>query len=325
MKKLTAISLFSGCGGFDFGASQAGVDFLWANDIDPVAGAAYRSIFPDVDFHVGDVRDVRFFPRADVLIGCYPCTGFSLAARRRWKEREERDLTAIKGNFLYLEFLRVLEQSNPKYFFVENVRGMVSAKEGWFFEQQLEGFKHSGYTVHHNLLHAPNYGLPQSRQRVFIVGVRNDIAHEFKYDFLHPTHGPTAPRPYTTLRDAIGDMPLWPKGEFSEQCFHGHYLTRNRKRGWDQQSYTIVANADHVPLHPHGDAMSFVKKDTWQLNGDFNRRLSWRECARLQGLPDHIAPSGTLSDCYRVVGNAVPPPFGKALLTPVIDFERTHG
>ena len=137
MKKLTAISLFSGCGGFDFGASQAVVDFLWANDIDPVAGSAYRSIFPDVEFHVGDVREVRFFPRADILIGCYPCTGFSLAARRRWKEREERDLTAIKGNFLYLEFLRVLEQSNPKYFFVENVRGMVSAKEGWFFQQQL--------------------------------------------------------------------------------------------------------------------------------------------------------------------------------------------
>lgn len=321
MTKLTAISLFSGCGGFDFGASQAGVDFLWANDIDPVAGSAYRSIFPDVEFHVGDVREVRFFPRADILIGCYPCTGFSLAARRRWKEREERDLTAIKGNFLYLEFLRVLEQSNPKYFFVENVRGMVSAKEGWFFQQQLEGFKQSGYTVHHNLLHAPNYGLPQSRQRVFLVGVRNDIAQEFEYKFLPPTHGPTAPRPYATLRDAIGDMPLWPKGEFSEQCFHGHYLTRNRKRAWDQQSYTIVANADHVPLHPHGEPMSFVKKDTWQLNGDFNRRLSWRECARLQGLPDNISPSGTLSDCYRVVGNAVPPPFGKALLTPVINFE----
>lgn len=321
MTKLIAISLFSGCGGFDFGASQAGVDFLWANDIDPVAGSAYRSIFPDVEFHVGDVREVRFFPRADVLIGCYPCTGFSLAARRRWKQREERDLTAIKGNFLYLEFLRVLEQSNPKYFFVENVRGMVSAKEGWFFEQQLEGFKQSGYTVHHNLLHAPSYGLPQSRQRVFLVGVRNDIAQEFEYKFLPPTHGPTAPRPYTTLRDAIGDMPLWPKGEFSEQCFHGHYLTRNRKRAWDQQSYTIVANADHVPLHPHGEPMSFVKKDTWQLNGDFNRRLSWRECARLQGLPDNISPSGTLSDRYRVVGNAVPPPFGKALLTPVVNFE----
>ncbi len=68
--------------------------------------------------------------------------------------------------------------------------------------------------------------------------------------------------------------------------------------------------------------MTFVEKDKWQLNGDDNRRLSWRECARLQGLPDRIAPSGSLLDCYRVVGNAVPPPFGKALLTPVIRHEN---
>lgn len=323
MRKLTAISLFSGCGGFDFGAAQAGIEFLWANDIDPVAGSAYRSIFPNVDFHVGDVCDVRSFPKADVLIGCYPCTGFSLGARRRWKDRAERDLTAIKGNFLYLEFLRVLAQSSPKYFFVENVRGMISAKQGWFFEQQLQGFRDSGYTVHHKLLYAPDYGLPQSRQRVFLVGIRNDIARDFTYQFLTPTHGPGREHPYRTLRDAIGDMPLWPTGEFLDQKFHGHYLTRNRKRGWDEQSFTIVANASHVPLHPQGSPMTFVEKDKWQLNGDANRRLSWRECARLQGLPDRIAPSGSLLDCYRVVGNAVPPPFGKALLTPVIRFENT--
>jgi len=321
MGTLTAISLFSGCGGFDFGAAQAGVEFLWANDIDPVAGSAYRSIFPNVDFHHGDVRDVRFFPKADVLVGCYPCTGFSIAARRRWKERTERDLLCIKGNFLYLEFLRVLGQSRPKYFFVENVRGMVSANEGWFFKQQIEGFEAAGYTVHHKMLRAQDYGLPQARQRVFIVGVRNDVACEFQYEFLPPTHGPKAAYPYATLRDAIGDMTLWPTGEFYDQKFHGHYLTRNRKRGWDEQSFTIVANAAHVPLHPHGNPMSFVTKDTWQLNGDFNRRLSWKECVRLQGLPDHIAPQGSLIDCYRVVGNAVPPAFGKALLTPIMRCE----
>lgn len=321
MKKLTAISLFSGCGGFDFGAAQAGLDFIWANDIDTTAGTAYSSILPDVEFHLGDVRDVRFFPCSDVVIGCYPCTGFSLGARRRWKGHGERDLTSIKGNFLYLEFLRVLAQSHPKYFFVENVRGMVSAKDGWFFRQQLAGFEQSGYCVQQKLLYAPDYGVAQSRQRIFIVGIRNDIAKEFTYEFLKPTHGPTTKNSYTTLYDVIGDMPLWPKGEFFEQSFHGHYLTRNRKRGWNEQSFTIVANADHVPLHPHGEPMSFVKKDMWRLNGNFNRRLSWRECARIQGLPDNITPKGNMSDCYRVIGNAVPPPFGKALLMPVINFE----
>lgn len=323
MKNITAISLFSGCGGFDYGASRAGVDFLWANDIDPVAGSAYTSIFPDTEFFVGDIRDVSSFPQVDILAGCYPCTGFSVAARRRWKEREERDLTSIKGNFLYLEFLRVLSQVKPKYFFVENVRGMLSANEGWFFSEQLKGFISHGYTVYHKVLYAPDYGLAQSRQRVFIVGVRNDISKIFKYEFIPPSHGPSTNLPYQTMRDAIGDMPLWPEGEFLNQSFHGHYLTRNRKRGWDELSFTIVANASHVPLHPHGSPMSFVTKDTWQLNGDFNRRLSWRECARLQGLPDQIAPIGKLNDYYRIVGNAVPPIFGEILLRPVINFENS--
>ncbi|MDR3361274.1 MAG: DNA cytosine methyltransferase [Desulfovibrio sp.] len=323
MKELTAISLFSGCGGFDYGASQAGVKFLWANDIDPAAGFAYRSLFPDVEFHVGDVREVRFFPKADVLIGCYPCTGFSLAARRKWKTRARRDLMDMDGNFLYREFLRVLGQSDPRYFFVENVRGMVSAEKGWFFEQQIKGFKDAGYSVIPQLLRAPDYGLPQERRRVFIVGIRKDVARKWRYAFTAPTHGPGRDFPYSIMRDAIGDMPLWPEGEFLDYKFHGHYLTRNRKRGWNSQSFTIVANASHVPLHPHGEPMSFVAKDLWRLNGDFNRRLSWRECARLQGLPDHISPRGNLHDHYRVIGNAVPPVFGKALLEPVLLFENS--
>lgn len=322
MRRLTAISLFSGCGGFDYGASLAGVDFLWANDIDRVAASAYRSLLPDVEFRLGDVRDVERFPTADVLVGCYPCTGFSIAARRKWKSRTSRDLTKISGNFLYLEFMRVLSQTAPRYFFVENVRGMVSAEQGWFFNEQLSGFRDAGYSVHSATLYAPDYGLAQSRTRVFIVGIRNDLVRDFSYVFTPPTHGANAGIPYRTLRDAIGDMPLWPEGEFLTQKFHGHYLTRNRKRSWGEQSFTIVANASHVPLHPHGEPMAFVSKDKWKLQGDFNRRLSWRECARLQGFPDHISADGRLTDLYRVVGNAVPPNFGKALLDPIVAYEN---
>lgn len=151
--------------------------------------------------------------------------------------------------------------------------------------------------------------------------MRADVARDFTYEFLPPTHGVNCPTPYATLRDAIGDLPLWPTGEYHEQTFHGHYLTRNRKRRWDEQSFTIVANAAHVPLHPLGSPMTFVGKDKWQLNGEENRRLSWRECARLQCLPDGISPGGTLLDRYRVIGNAVPPVFGRALLAPVMRHE----
>lgn len=321
MKPLKAISLFSGCGGFDWGATSAGVSIIWANDIDRHAAAAYRSLFPDSDFVHADVRDVDKFPSADVLIGCYPCTGFSVAARRRWKDRQERDLLLIDGNFLYREYLRALDQVRPKYFFVENVRGMLSAHGGWFFQEQIRGFEQLGYTVYHKLLSAQEHGVAQSRQRVFLVGVREDISRSFKYEYAAPTYGLNASQPFKTLREAIGDMPLWPSGEYLERPYHGHYLTRNRKRGWDQPSYTIVANASHVPLHPEGEPMVFVEKDSWKLQGEFNRRLSWRECARIQGLPDHIAPGGELDDKYRVVGNAVPPAFGKILLEPVVRHE----
>jgi len=227
----------------------------------------------------------------------------------------------IEGNFLYKEFLRVLKQNQPKYFFVENVRGMITAGDGWFFENQLQGFKGHGYTVKYALLKADDYGVAQSRQRVFIVGIRSDIAKEFEYEFLPPTHGPGRENKSLVLSDVIGDMPLWPSGEFLEKEFHGHYLTRNRKRPWNKPSYTLVANAAHVTLHPEGEPMVFVEKDKWALQGDFNRRLSWREAARIQGLPDHIAPKGNLAAKYRVVGNAVPPAFGKTLLTPIVQYE----
>lgn len=321
LSKLTAISLFSGCGGFDWGATQAGVKIIWANDIDRYASLAYKSIFPDIPFEYGDVRNVEKFPKADILIGCYPCTGFSIAARRRWKDREERNLLNTEGNFLYEEFLRALEQTTPKYFFVENVSGMVSALSGWFFQQQLQGFRNLGYVPITNLLRAPDFGVPQSRKRIFIVGVRNDIHEKFQYTFPTPMYGRGTNNAYVSMRAVIGGMDLWPFGEFSELPFHGHYLTRNRKREWDDVSYTIVANSSHVPLHPHGEPMRYVSKDKWILQGDFNRRLSWRECAKIQGLPDHILPEGSLNDKYRVIGNAVPPAFGKALLKPVVEFE----
>lgn len=310
--------MFSGCGGFDFGAANAGVDIIWANDIDRVAASAYQTLLPNTEFVLSDIREVKHFPLADILIGCYPCTGFSVAARRRWKSRDDRDLMEIKGNFLYLEFMRVLEQSKPKFFFVENVRGMISAKNGWFFDAQIKGFEDNGYQVVYKLLSAPDYGVPQTRQRIFIVGIRNDVAKDFAYEFLSPTHGPNGAQPYRSQRQAIGDLPPWPEGEFLTKKFHGHFLTRNRKRRWDDLSYTIVANESHVPLHPSGEPMVFVAKDKWALQGDINRRLSWRECARLQGFPDQIEPVGNLEGKYRVIGNAVPPAFGKALLTPIV-------
>ncbi len=320
MPKINAVSLFSGCGGFDFGATQAGVDIVWANDIDAAAASAYKSILPNTDFHLGDIREVQHFPPADLLIGCYPCTGFSIAARRRAKNAEKRDLMGIEGNFLYLEFLRALRQVSPKFFFVENVRGMLSACNGWFFNEQIKGFESCGYVTAYKNLIATDFGTPQARERVFIVGTRHDIAQDFHYTFPLPSHGNTTNTPVKTLHESIGHLPLNPIGDFSERPFHGHYLTRNRKKDWHSPSYTIVAHASHVPLHPAGLPMRKCGTDNWELQGDFNRRLSWKECALVQGLPETIAPDCNLDGKYRVVGNAVPPSFGKALVSQVVPF-----
>lgn len=315
---MKAVSLFSGCGGFDWGATEAGVEIIFANDIDPHASAAYRQLFPNVEFVKGDVAAIKSFPQADILIGCYPCTGFSLAARRRWKHRSERNLKANRGNFLYREFLRALTQVRPRFLFVENVRGMSSADDGWFLRRQIGLYRRFGYDVKCQLLDARDYGVAQSRKRLFLVGVRRDVGWD--YAFPEPVYGPGRNRPHRVLRDIISGMPEWPSGEYSETRFHGHYLTRNRKRAWDEPSYTIVAHSHHVPLHPMGEPMVFVAKDTWALQGDANRRLSWRECAAIQGLPGHLEMVGGLDQTYKVIGNAVPPAFGKALLEPVVAF-----
>lgn len=327
--KLTAVSLFSGCGGFDLGAQQAGVEVIWANDINPHAAAAYRSLFGSVDFQLKDIADVAHFPRADILIGCYPCTGYSVAARRRWRDQSSGELVARhlrqdEGNYLYWHFLRALSLVRPRYAFIENVGGMTSAEDGYFLEEQRYHFRRLHYDAVISTLQASNFGVPQSRERLFIALTHYDV-RPFKYGFPRPSEGPGNALRQTVLRDAIWGMDEWPHGEFNDKPFHGHYLTRNRKRSWDEISYTIVAHGGHVPLHPMGEPMIPVGKDEWALQGNQNRRLSWRECALIQGLPATVAPSGGLRQKYQVVGNAVPPAFGKALLEPIISYEAGLG
>lgn len=316
---MKAISLFSGCGGFDLGVQKSDVHIQWANDIDPSAASAYRSLLPNTEFHCGDIRKVNELPKSDILIGCYPCTGFSLAARRRWKNTPERNLHLNDTNFLFEEFLRVIDIVQPKLIFIENVRGMLSADNGYFYQKQLNGFRSKGFeNISMQLLNAQNFGVAQSRQRVFFVGFHKSLNIK---NYEIESISSCVPK---TMRDVIKDLPENPTGEFYEGPFHGHYLTRNRKRGWDKPSFTIVADGHHVPLHPSGEPMSFVEKDKWKLNGEINRRLSWRECARIQGLPDNITVEGTLMDKYRVVGNAVPPLLSEHVTKPAIEILKAN-
>jgi DNA (cytosine-5)-methyltransferase 1 len=274
-----------------------------ANDILAYARDVYLANFPETDYVLKDVREIEKFPAADLLVGCYPCQGFSQAGVRD----PDRNV-----NFLYREFVRALKVIRPKAFIVENVSGMIRESNMHLFINQITRFRMMGYRVEANLLDARDFGVPQERTRLFFVGIRSDFG--IRYSFPKPTHKhadddqvdlPDCP----TIHDAIGSMPEWPEGEFDEQPFHWYYLSRNRYRGWSDRSRTIVASSRHAPLHPLSPPLRRVHTDKWVFTGDGPaRRISYREAAALQGFKDLGFPdSRGLPSRYRVVGNAVPP------------------
>jgi DNA (cytosine-5)-methyltransferase 1 len=303
----TAVSLFTGCGGSDAGVCGAGFDVLMANDILPYARDVYLANHPETDYQLGDVAGIESFPKAELLVGCYPCQGFSQGGVRDPSRRI---------NTLYIEFARALKQIKPKAFVVENVAGTVRKNFHHLLEDQFRVFREAGYKVKAEVLLASDYGVAQDRKRIFIVGLRNDLGLE--YEFPKPSHGTKAGSPKTTLRDVIGHLPEWPEGEFYARDFHWYYMSRDRYRNWDKQSRTIVANPRHIPLHPNSPPMVKHAHNDWRFAYDGPaRRFTYREAAAIQGFVDLIFPdteAGSLNMRYTVAGNAVPPPLFEAVV-----------
>lgn len=300
------VSLFSGCGGSDAGVISAGHNVVMANDILPYAQAVYEANHPDTDYVLGDVSNVQNFPNSELLVGCYPCQGFSQGGVRD---------PSRKINKLYLEFARALNQIKPKAFIVENVAGMVRKNFHHLLEDQFKVFRDCGYKVKAKVLLASDYGVAQDRKRIFIVGVRNDF--EVEYEFPLPSHGGEGNPPKRTLAEVIGHLPEWPEGEFYDLDFHWYYMSRDRRRGWDQQSKTIVANPRHMPLHPSSPRMLKYAHNDWRFENDGRaRRFGYREAAAIQGFGDLIFPDtshGSMNMRYTVAGNAVPPALFEAV------------
>lgn len=276
-----------------------------ANDILPYARDLYMANLPTTEYLTKDISEVRTFPKADVLVGCYPCQGFSQGGARD---------PSRTVNYLYREFERALKAIRPKAFIVENVSGMRRADFKHLLQNQLVRFRLAGYSVTSSVLRASDFGVPQERARLFFVGIRSDLG--VRYSFPSATHCSAEEQKNSlqrcpSLRDAIGDMPEWPHGEFDEQPFHWYYLSRNRYRHWNQISKTIVASSRHMPLHPVSPPLVRINTDKWVFSSDAPaRRLSFREAAIIQGFPAEFTfpDSAGLRMKYRVIGNAVPPP-----------------
>lgn len=310
---MNIISLFSGAGGLDLGFEKAGFKTIWANEYDKEIWKTFENNFPHTKL---DKRSITTIPSSDIpdamgLIGGPPCQSWSEAGALR-------GIDDHRGQ-LFFEYIRVLRDKKPLFFLAENVSGMLASRHSEALENIKKHFIESGYNLHFDLLNAVDYGVPQERKRVFFVGFRKDLDISF-----------TFPKPLTTkqtLKDVLWDIResvvsadeknytnpdcQLPNHEYMTGGFSTIFMSRNRVRGWNEPSFTIQAGGRHAPLHPQAPKMKQIGKDKqiFQEGSEhLYRRLSIRECARIQTFPDtHKFYYKNVSAGYKMVGNAVPP------------------
>ena len=323
---MNVVSFFAGCGGLDLGFEQAGFHVVWANEFEPHCRATYIRNHPNTMFVLEDICKINpdSIPDCDGFIGGPPCQSWSVGGKQKGLDDERGQL--------FLKYIELINAKKPKFFVIENVKGMLDEKFKIVFEDFVKRLDHAGYDVQWALLDAVNYRIPQNRERVFFVGFRKELNVTFSFPV------PTCIEPIT-LEQVIGDINEAPNrfscGRIKEsvgdinKCghFYNHdiltskfgsfYYRGNRRRGWHQPSFTINATADFAPLHPSSPKMMFYGHENWNFQKDKldeYRRLSVRECARIQTFPDNfIFEYKNIKDAYKMIGNAVPPRLGKEL------------
>lgn len=328
-------SLFSGAGGLDKGFEIAGFETVWANEYDSSIWDTFKHNFPNTYLDQRSIVDVDSsdVPDVDGLIGGPPCQSWSEAGAGRGIEDQRGQL--------FLDYIRILKDKQPKFFLAENVSGILHEKHRVAFQGILKSFSEAGYDVYYELLNANDYEVPEDRKRVIIIGFRKDLRVQFSFP------QPLNVRP--TLRDALNNLPEpssskdgrrpqelvlpIPNHEYMLGSFSTIFMSRNRVRSWDEPSFTIQAGARHAPIHPQAPTMVKTGKDNFEFvpgKEGLYRRLSVRECARIQTFPDDFVFRYTkISDGYKMIGNAVPVLFAKHLAISIRDalssVEEIHG
>ena len=277
---------------------------IWANDIDENAVATYRKNIGD-NIICRDIQKVKMSDipdDADVVVGGFPCQGFSQANLLRDVDDDR--------NLLYRFFRKVINAKKPRFFIAENVKGILSLGGGAAIKKILSDFERAGYLVELHLVNMADYGVPQHRQRVIIVGQRRDIGRYMLFRFPPPTNakeGKGGLPPWRTIRDALERFPdpdepnvvlnhVYSAYKLAYRNFTGH-----RPTDPDKPCPTILARGNGgggVCAIPH-------------YNG--RRRLTIRESAAIQTFPDDFEFVGAMNSCYRQIGNAVPVLFGELL------------
>lgn len=311
-------SFFSGAGGLDLGFSQAGCNVIYANEYDKEIWETYERNHSETFLDKRSIVhiDSADVPECDGIIGGPPCQSWSEAGAKRGIED--------KRGQLFFDFIRILKDKQPKFFLAENVSGMLHPKHSEALENIKKMFKDAGYDLFFKLMNASDYGVAQDRKRVIFVGFRQDL--NISYTFPEPTDNTK------TLKNIIWDLQGSAKPALDKQyandnleianheymtgSFSSMFMSRNRVRSWDEPSFTIQAGGRHAPIHPQAPKMKKISTNKFVFHGDdeLYRRLSVRECARVQGFPDDFifyyskVPAG-----YKMIGNAVAVGFARVL------------
>jgi DNA (cytosine-5)-methyltransferase 1 len=301
-EKLKVLSLFSGAGGLDLGFLNAGHEIVFANDFDQDSCETYRKNIGDHIFF-GDVKDINVdkLPAYDILIGGFPCQGFSRANVNKVKDDHRNDL--------YLHVIEILTKTKPNLFLLENVRGIKTLNGGKDFSEILLALEDCGYIVKHQVLNAADYGVPQNRIRMIITGVKRELKASYKYVYPTPTHskdGILLPK-WVSISEALvgigephsdANLPnhICSKYKVTNRNFTGH-----RKTDPDKPSPTILARGNG------GGGVCAIQ------HPKNHRRMSVRESATIQTFPLNFFFCGGLMSTYRQVGNAVAVKFAEAI------------
>lgn len=299
-------SLFSGCGGCDEGMRGGFVfnnkrydnlpyTLVYASDIDQKALNTHRLNFDCENIVCGDVCQISSdeIPDHDVLVGGFPCQSFSTV-------NPTKDPFDDRAN-LYKQMARIAEDKQPKAFIAENVKGLMTLHKGKIFRKVCAAFEKSGYTLAYKLVNAANFGVPQKRERVIIVGFRKDLNIKFEFPD-EPNLNNWVPLSVAVPALAIKDERYY----FSQKAVQGMKNAKNNmKRGlWqrlDEPCLTVTGHLAKVSLNSR-DPVLLVNHNT-----ESYRRFTPREAARIQSFPDEFQFAGSEADAYRQIGNAVPP------------------
>lgn len=305
MEKLKVASLFCGCGGTDVGLlgnfdflgkhyASNNMEIVYANDIDDNACKIFNENF-DIKPDNRDIRKINSseLPDFDILTGGFPCQSFSIIAQnpKRLGVKDDRGK-------LFFEMCRILRDKQPKCFIAENVKGLLTANQKSAFPLIMEEFKNSGYYVKYMVLNSANYGVPQKRERVIIVGFRKDL----NINFTFPNHVITNENLFEPLKKVI-DNNVDEKYYFSERAVEGMMKKREKMNKGRAQDIEKPCNT----VGAHLAKVSLNSTDPVLFNGTRYRRFTPREVARIQSFPETFSLVGTETAQYRALGNAIPP------------------